>query len=109
MLLVSCCPVSVYVLCQTLGPVQCVCSGILVGTGMQKIAALCNLVSYYVIGLPVGIALMFAAQLRILGNLFKYFTWLNPKINFGSKELLSQLVSGLDLGFIETMQKDAIC
>lgn len=47
---------------------QCVCSGILVGSGMQKIAALSNLVSYYCIGLPVGIALMFAAKLRVLGN-----------------------------------------
>uniref|UniRef100_A0A673AAE2 Multidrug and toxin extrusion protein n=1 Tax=Sphaeramia orbicularis TaxID=375764 RepID=A0A673AAE2_9TELE len=45
----------------------CVCSGILVGAGMQKIAAFSNLVSYYCIGLPVGIALMFAAQLRTLG------------------------------------------
>uniref|UniRef100_A0A8C6VZV2 Multidrug and toxin extrusion protein n=1 Tax=Nothobranchius furzeri TaxID=105023 RepID=A0A8C6VZV2_NOTFU len=45
----------------------CVCSGILVGSGMQKIAALSNLVSYYIIGLPVGIALMFAAKLRLLG------------------------------------------
>jgi len=35
---------------------------------MQKIAALSNLVGYYCIGLPVGIALMFAAKLRILGN-----------------------------------------
>lgn len=35
---------------------------------MQKIAALSNLVCYYCIGLPVGIALMFAAELRILGN-----------------------------------------
>lgn len=47
---------------------QCVCSGILVGSGMQKIAALSNLVSYYCIGLPVGVALMFAAKLRILGT-----------------------------------------
>uniref|UniRef100_A0A3Q0S3N5 Solute carrier family 47 member 1 n=1 Tax=Amphilophus citrinellus TaxID=61819 RepID=A0A3Q0S3N5_AMPCI len=46
----------------------CVCSGILVGSGMQKIAAISNLVGYYCIGLPVGIALMFAAKLRILGN-----------------------------------------
>uniref|UniRef100_A0A3Q3SR67 Multidrug and toxin extrusion protein n=1 Tax=Mastacembelus armatus TaxID=205130 RepID=A0A3Q3SR67_9TELE len=46
---------------------SCVCSGILVGSGMQKIAAFSNLVNYYCIGLPVGIALMFAAQLRILG------------------------------------------
>lgn len=50
--------------------VQCVCSGILVGSGMQKIAALSNLVCYYCVGLPVGIALMFAAKLRILGNTF---------------------------------------
>lgn len=35
---------------------------------MQKIAALSNLVGYYCIGLPVGIALMFAAKLRILGK-----------------------------------------
>ncbi|XP_029924755.1 multidrug and toxin extrusion protein 1 [Myripristis murdjan] len=47
--------------------IQCVCSGILVGAGKQKIAAISNLVSYYCIGLPVGIALMFAAKLRILG------------------------------------------
>lgn len=48
---------------------QCVCSGILIGCGMQKIAALSNLVSYYFIGLPVGVALMFAAKLKILGNI----------------------------------------
>lgn len=47
---------------------QCVCSGILVGCGMQKIAALSNLVAYYCIALPVGAALMFAAHLKILGN-----------------------------------------
>lgn len=40
---------------------------------MQKIAALSNLVSYYVIGLPVGIALMFPAKLRVLGNVFILF------------------------------------
>lgn len=49
---------------------QCVCSGILIGCGMQKIAALSNLVAYYCIGLPVGIALMFTTQLKILGNDF---------------------------------------
>lgn len=49
---------------------QCVSSGILIGCGMQKIAALSNLVAYYFIGLPVGTALMFAAQLKILGNDF---------------------------------------
>lgn len=49
---------------------QCVATGIFIGCGMQKVVALSSLVSYYVIGLPVGIALMFAAKLRILGNVF---------------------------------------
>lgn len=47
---------------------QCVSTGIFIGSGMQKVVALSNLVSYYIIGLPVGVALMFAAKLRILGN-----------------------------------------
>uniref|UniRef100_A0A1A8FDR7 Multidrug and toxin extrusion protein n=2 Tax=Nothobranchius korthausae TaxID=1143690 RepID=A0A1A8FDR7_9TELE len=59
--------ITVYMFLQFLDALLCVCSGILVGSGMQKIAALSNLVSYYIIGLPVGIALMFAAKLRILG------------------------------------------
>ncbi|KAI3373657.1 hypothetical protein L3Q82_022262, partial [Scortum barcoo] len=58
---------TVYIFLQFFDALLCVCSGILVGSGMQKIAALSNLVSYYCIGLPVGIALMFAANLRILG------------------------------------------
>ncbi|CAJ1063943.1 multidrug and toxin extrusion protein 1 [Xyrichtys novacula] len=52
---------------QFFDAILCVCSGILIGAGMQKIAALSNLVSYYCIGLPVGWALMFVAELRILG------------------------------------------
>lgn len=35
---------------------------------MQTIVAVANLVSYYFIGLPVGVALVFAAKLRIVGN-----------------------------------------
>ncbi|XP_067350818.1 multidrug and toxin extrusion protein 1 isoform X2 [Channa argus] len=58
---------TVYTFVQFFDALLCVCSGILVGCGMQKIAALSNLVCYYCIGLPVGVALMFAAQLRILG------------------------------------------
>uniref|UniRef100_A0AAY4AMS1 Multidrug and toxin extrusion protein n=1 Tax=Denticeps clupeoides TaxID=299321 RepID=A0AAY4AMS1_9TELE len=46
---------------------QCVSSGILIGSGKQKIAAVSNLICYYCIGLPLGIALMFAAELRIFG------------------------------------------
>uniref|UniRef100_A0A3P9PM68 Multidrug and toxin extrusion protein n=1 Tax=Poecilia reticulata TaxID=8081 RepID=A0A3P9PM68_POERE len=58
---------TVYTFLQFLDALLCVCSGILVGCGMQKIAAVSNLIFYYLIGLPVGIALMFWAKLRILG------------------------------------------
>ncbi|XP_061596608.1 multidrug and toxin extrusion protein 1 [Cololabis saira] len=58
---------TLYIFLQFFDALLCVCSGILIGSGMQKIAALSNLVCYYCIGLPVGIALMFTAKLRILG------------------------------------------
>ncbi|KAM9846557.1 multidrug and toxin extrusion protein 1 [Aulostomus maculatus] len=58
---------TVYTFLQFFDALLCVCSGILVGSGMQKVAAWSNLVCYYCIGLPVGIALMFVAKLRILG------------------------------------------
>uniref|UniRef100_A0A3P9M254 Multidrug and toxin extrusion protein n=1 Tax=Oryzias latipes TaxID=8090 RepID=A0A3P9M254_ORYLA len=58
---------TVYIFLQFFDSILCVSSGILVGSGLQKIAALTNLVSYYCIGLPVGAALMFGAHLRILG------------------------------------------
>ncbi|XP_066436133.1 multidrug and toxin extrusion protein 1-like isoform X1 [Eleutherodactylus coqui] len=43
------------------------CGGVLRGTGKQKIGAIFHAVGYYVIGLPVGISLMFAAKMGILG------------------------------------------
>ncbi|XP_045896767.1 multidrug and toxin extrusion protein 1 [Micropterus dolomieu] len=58
---------TIYAFVQVFDTLLCVCSGILVGSGMQKIAAVSNLVSYYCIGMPVGIALMFAAKLRVKG------------------------------------------
>uniref|UniRef100_A0A3Q2VP66 Multidrug and toxin extrusion protein n=1 Tax=Haplochromis burtoni TaxID=8153 RepID=A0A3Q2VP66_HAPBU len=58
---------TVHIFVQFFDSLLCVCSGILVGSGMQKIAAISNLLGYYLIGLPVGIALMFYANLRILG------------------------------------------
>ncbi|XP_056139502.1 solute carrier family 47 member 4 [Lampris incognitus] len=45
----------------------CVCVGILLGAGKQKIAAVANLIGYYCVGLPLAITLMFVAKLRILG------------------------------------------
>ncbi|KAM4627283.1 multidrug and toxin extrusion protein 1 [Polymixia lowei] len=41
--------------------------GIIRGTGKQKVGAVCNIVGYYGIGLPIGVSLMFAAKLGIMG------------------------------------------
>ncbi|XP_040473720.1 multidrug and toxin extrusion protein 2-like isoform X2 [Falco naumanni] len=43
------------------------CGGVLRGTGKQKMGAIANAISYYAIGLPVGISLMFAAKMGVLG------------------------------------------
>ncbi|CAM4670529.1 unnamed protein product [Leuciscus chuanchicus] len=58
---------TMFVFMQFFDALVCVCSGILLGAGKQKIAALANLICYYCIGLPVGISLMFLSELRILG------------------------------------------
>lgn len=42
--------------------------GVLRGTGKQLIGALCNLVGYYMIGFPIGVSLMFAANMGIVGK-----------------------------------------
>lgn len=47
---------------------QGVAGGVLRGAGKQKIGALCNLVGYYFIGFPIGVSLMFAAKMGIVGK-----------------------------------------
>ncbi|XP_075053835.1 uncharacterized protein LOC142139875 [Mixophyes fleayi] len=43
------------------------CGGILRGIGKPKIGAIINVVGYYLIGLPIGISLMFLVKLGIIG------------------------------------------
>ncbi|XP_021032624.1 multidrug and toxin extrusion protein 2 isoform X1 [Mus caroli] len=43
------------------------CGGVLRGTGKQKIGAILNAVGYYGFGFPIGVSLMFAAKLGIIG------------------------------------------
>ncbi|XP_070801018.1 multidrug and toxin extrusion protein 2-like [Pituophis catenifer annectens] len=43
------------------------CGGVLRGAGKQKIGAIANAVGYYVIGLPIGITLMFVYKLGVMG------------------------------------------
>uniref|UniRef100_A0A3Q0S488 Solute carrier family 47 member 3 n=1 Tax=Amphilophus citrinellus TaxID=61819 RepID=A0A3Q0S488_AMPCI len=45
-----------------------VTGGVLRGAGKQLFGALCNLVGYYFIGLPIGVSLMFAAKMGIAGE-----------------------------------------
>ncbi|XP_038670491.1 multidrug and toxin extrusion protein 1-like isoform X1 [Scyliorhinus canicula] len=45
----------------------CVCGGVLRGAGKQKLGAIGNIVGFYLIGLPIGISLMFAAKLGVFG------------------------------------------
>lgn len=48
---------------------QCTSGGILRGSGNQKVGAIFNAIGYYVIGLPIGISLMFATRLGVIGKL----------------------------------------
>ncbi|KAM9363276.1 multidrug and toxin extrusion protein 1-like [Symphorus nematophorus] len=44
-----------------------VTGGVFRGIGKQLVGALCNLVGYYFIGFPIGVSLMFAAKMGIVG------------------------------------------
>lgn len=44
-----------------------VAGGVIRGAGKQKFGALCNLVGFYFIGTPIGVSLMFAAKMGIVG------------------------------------------
>lgn len=48
--------------------VQGVTGGVLRGAGKQLVGALINLVGHYFIGFPIGVSLMFAANMGIIGK-----------------------------------------
>ncbi|XP_041669911.1 multidrug and toxin extrusion protein 1 [Cheilinus undulatus] len=50
------------------------CGGIIRGAGKQKVGAICNILGYYTIGFPIGVSLMFAAKLGIMGLWTGLFT-----------------------------------
>ncbi|XP_038550118.1 multidrug and toxin extrusion protein 1-like isoform X2 [Micropterus salmoides] len=56
-----------YCFLQFFDGLVCVCTGIFLGTGKQKIPAVANLIGYYGIGLSLSITFMFVAKLRVLG------------------------------------------
>ncbi|XP_047450301.1 multidrug and toxin extrusion protein 1-like [Mugil cephalus] len=56
-----------YCFLQLFDGLVCVCTGIFLGTGKQKIPAVANLIGYYCIGLSLSVTLMFVAKLGVLG------------------------------------------
>ncbi|XP_029373595.1 multidrug and toxin extrusion protein 1-like [Echeneis naucrates] len=58
---------NVYCFLQFFDGLVCVCTGIFLGTGKQKIPAVANFIGYYCIGLSLSVILMFVAKLRVLG------------------------------------------
>ncbi|CAI5693307.1 unnamed protein product [Oreochromis niloticus] len=56
-----------YCFLQFFDGLVCVCTGIFLGTGKQKIPAVANLIGYYCIGLSLSITLMFVVKLGVLG------------------------------------------
>uniref|UniRef100_A0A3Q2KK18 Multidrug and toxin extrusion protein n=1 Tax=Equus caballus TaxID=9796 RepID=A0A3Q2KK18_HORSE len=59
--------VPIYAVSHLFEGLACTSGGILRGSGNQKIGAIVNAIGYYVVGLPIGIALMFAARLGVVG------------------------------------------
>ncbi|XP_077899116.1 multidrug and toxin extrusion protein 1 isoform X4 [Ictidomys tridecemlineatus] len=59
--------VPIYAVSHLFEGLACTSGGVLRGTGSQKVGAIVNAIGYYVIGLPIGIALMFAAKLGVIG------------------------------------------
>ncbi|KAL6110613.1 slc47a2 [Pungitius sinensis] len=57
----------VFVFTHLADAVAAVAGAVLRGAGKQLIGALCNLVGYYFIGFPIGVSLMFAANMGIVG------------------------------------------
>lgn len=83
--------------------VQGLTSGILRGAGKQKIGAILNLVGYYGVGLPIGLSLMFAGKLGIVGMCHKRLQlWVHVQKSTKKKKALFSLlkVCGLESLFV---------
>uniref|UniRef100_A0A2K6F0T1 Solute carrier family 47 member 1 n=1 Tax=Propithecus coquereli TaxID=379532 RepID=A0A2K6F0T1_PROCO len=60
--------VPIYAVSHLFEALACTCGGILRGSGNQKVGAIVNAIGYYTVGLPIGIALMFATELGVIGS-----------------------------------------
>ncbi|XP_066492561.1 multidrug and toxin extrusion protein 2-like [Tiliqua scincoides] len=57
----------VYICFHLFEALCCTTSGILRGTGKQKLGAIFNALGYYVVGLPVAVVLLFVAKIGLIG------------------------------------------
>ncbi|XP_075389056.1 multidrug and toxin extrusion protein 2 [Tenrec ecaudatus] len=57
----------IYIIFQVFEAICCVYGGVLRGTGKQSFGAIVNFIMYYVIGLPLGVILIFVVRMRIMG------------------------------------------
>ncbi|XP_051533292.1 multidrug and toxin extrusion protein 1-like [Myxocyprinus asiaticus] len=53
--------------------ISAITGGIVRGAGKQLIGALCNIVGYYFVGFPIGVSLMFAVNMGIIGLWIGFF------------------------------------
>uniref|UniRef100_A0A8D1NCZ9 Multidrug and toxin extrusion protein n=1 Tax=Sus scrofa TaxID=9823 RepID=A0A8D1NCZ9_PIG len=59
--------VPIYAVSHLFEGLACTCGGVLRGSGNQRVGAIVNTIGYYVVGLPIGISLMFATGLGVVG------------------------------------------
>uniref|UniRef100_A0A2K6PCK5 Solute carrier family 47 member 1 n=1 Tax=Rhinopithecus roxellana TaxID=61622 RepID=A0A2K6PCK5_RHIRO len=60
--------VPIYAVSHLFEALACTSGGVLRGSGNQKVGAIVNTVGYYMVGLPIGITLMFATKLGVMGS-----------------------------------------
>uniref|UniRef100_A0A5G2RLY7 Solute carrier family 47 member 1 n=1 Tax=Sus scrofa TaxID=9823 RepID=A0A5G2RLY7_PIG len=60
--------VPIYAVSHLFEGLACTCGGVLRGSGNQRVGAIVNTIGYYVVGLPIGISLMFATGLGVVGS-----------------------------------------
>uniref|UniRef100_A0A8C3WV82 Multidrug and toxin extrusion protein n=1 Tax=Catagonus wagneri TaxID=51154 RepID=A0A8C3WV82_9CETA len=59
--------VPIYAVSHLFEGLACTSGGVLRGSGNQKVGAVVNAIGYYAVGLPIGISLMFATGLGVVG------------------------------------------